>query len=118
MKAADLCTKTADLVGGDREDSHGSKERNHENIARLWQAYLESRHDPVAPLEALDVLHMMVLLKVARTQLGSFNLDDYVDMIGYSACGGEVASIEDVVVPIDPALAIHPLVPRRNDDGT
>ena len=118
MKAADLCTKAGDLVGGDREDTHGSKERNHENIARLWQAYLEVRRDPMAPLDSLDVLHMMVLLKMARTQLGSFNLDDYVDMTGYSACAGEVASVEDVVVPIDSSLIPNPLIPRRNDDGS
>lgn len=125
-KAADLCQKAADLVGGDREESHGPKERNYENVARLWQAYLEVRRDPMAPLDSLDTLHMMVLLKVARTQLGSFNLDDYVDMVGYGACGGEVAAAQSYEQTIPRIYGVDktdlnpvsPPVPRRNDDGS
>ena len=33
----------------------------------------------------------MVLLKVARTQEGQHNIDDYVDACGYSAIAGEIA---------------------------
>jgi len=91
MKAGDLLTKAAWLVSGDREGTHGPKERNHANIAAVWNAYLAIRPDPAAPLSPLDVLHMMVLLKVARTQLGVLNMDDYVDMAGYAGCAGEVA---------------------------
>lgn len=89
-KAADFLTRAAELVGADRETSHGPKKRNHDNIAALWQAYLEIRFDRDAPLTGLDVAHMMALLKVARTQLGNFNPDDYVDMAGYAGCAGEI----------------------------
>lgn len=94
MKASEIATKAADLVGGDREAQHGSKSQNFANIAVLWNGYLSIRREPGTPLTALDVGHMMVLLKVARTQLGSVNPDDWVDMVGYSACAGEVALSE------------------------
>ena len=35
---------------------------------------------------------MMVLLKLARIKNGKFNEDDYVDMCGYSALAGEIAT--------------------------
>ena len=34
----------------------------------------------------------MTLLKIARSQGGSFNLDDFVDACGYSAIAGEIIS--------------------------
>jgi hypothetical protein len=91
VKASEILTTAAGYVSGDRESTHGPKERNHHNIAALWDAYLRIRRDPSVPLTPLDVLHMMVLLKVARTQLGALNMDDYIDMAGYAGCAGEVA---------------------------
>lgn len=91
MKAAEICACAAALVGGDRDRSHGEKQKNHQNVATLWSAYLSIRRDPDAPISALDVAHLMVLLKMARTQLGAFNADDWIDMVGYSACAGEIA---------------------------
>jgi hypothetical protein len=32
----------------------------------------------------------MSLLKIARTQAGNFNLDDYIDACGYLAISGEI----------------------------
>lgn len=95
MKAHEIAAKAADLVGGDREKQHGSKRRNFQNIAELWNGYLSTRPDHDLPLSAIDVGHLMVLLKVARTQLGSFNPDDYVDGAGYMACAGEIAADVD-----------------------
>ena len=34
----------------------------------------------------------MTLLKLARTQAGKFNLDDYIDACGYAAIAGEIAN--------------------------
>ena len=34
---------------------------------------------------------MMCLLKIARTQAGSFNLDDHIDAAGYAGISGEIA---------------------------
>lgn len=101
MNAREIATKAAELVGGDREKQHGEKRDNFERIASVWNGYLSSRREPGAPLDAVDVGHLMVLMKIARTQAGAFNMDDYVDACGYAACAGEIAANElfpDVVV--------------------
>lgn len=93
MAPADhLIKSAADLVANDRANTHGDKRKNHKNIAALWNAYLDIRRDPASPLTETDVAQMMVLLKLARTQLGAFNQDDYVDLVGYAAIAGELAS--------------------------
>lgn len=94
MKAAEIATKAAGLVGGDRAQQNGDKRQNFGNIASLWNGYLAIRRDPSAPLDAIDIGHMMVLMKVARTQTGRLNADDWLDMVGYSACAGEIALAE------------------------
>ena len=40
----------------------------------------------------------MVLLKIARTQAGSHNIDDYVDACGYAAIAGEIAENQGVIL--------------------
>ena len=35
---------------------------------------------------------MMILLKVARVAGGSESIDNWVDIAGYAACGGEIMS--------------------------
>jgi len=92
MKAVEIAETAAGLVGGDRARQHGQKRDNFERIAALWNGYLQIRRDPTEPLTAIDIGHMMVLMKLARTQSGSLNMDDYVDCAGYAACAGEVAS--------------------------
>jgi hypothetical protein len=94
VKAPDICAKAAVLVGGDREATHGDKVENHQNIARLWNAYLDWRLPEGEALTAKDVALMMALLKIARTKLGAHNPDDYVDLAGYAGCAGEIASRE------------------------
>jgi hypothetical protein len=90
MKAADICRRAAELVSGDRAKTHGDKRRNHENIATLWTAYLQIRRDPGAKLTASDAATMMLLVKVARMELGEFNPDDAIDLVGYGAIRGEL----------------------------
>ena len=91
LKAHQIAATAAELVGGDRDRQHGQKRDNFVRIAAVWQSYLGIRRDPKAPLDAVDVGHMMVLMKVARTQSGAVNPDDYIDAAGYAACAGEIA---------------------------
>ena len=72
------------LVGKDREEDYGDKVHNHNNIARLWSVYLDTK------VEAHDVAVMMVLLKIARTKLGKVSKDTYIDMAAYGAIAGEI----------------------------
>jgi Domain of unknown function (DUF6378) len=93
MKAAEILAAAAALVDGDRASSHGPKLRNHQNIATLWGAWLQVRRDPAAPLTPADAAAMMVLLKLARSQLsgdGSRNVDDALDAAAYAAIFGEL----------------------------
>ena len=69
---------------GKRQHEYGNKKENHENISRLWSAYLDH---PVSPH---DVAILMLLLKVARAKFGNPSSDTYIDMVGYSAIAGEL----------------------------
>ena len=90
------CTKILDqakkLVSKDREDKHGDKVVNHENIARLWTGFLQNKTKLSIVILPEDEANMMALLKIARGQGGSFNSDDFVDACGYSAIAGEILS--------------------------
>ena len=85
LTAADICARAAVLVKGERQTTHGDKVQCLQNVADLWSAYLGTA------VGAHDAALMMVLLKVARTKAGTFNVDDYVDMAGYAGCAGEIA---------------------------
>lgn len=95
MKATDILSRAAQLVSGDRDRQHGDKRRNFENIATMWNAFLTIRASPVDPLNVADVGLMMALLKIARTQSGDLNIDDYTDAAGYIGCAGELAAEDD-----------------------
>ena len=89
--AGRIVRTAASIIEGDRATQHGPKERNHQNIADHWNAYLGARL--TTPITALDVALMMVELKIARTKAGEgrLNRDNYVDMAGYAGTAGEIA---------------------------
>jgi len=89
-KASDICSTAAKIVGGERGTNYGDKLENHNNIARLWNAYMLSRPLPDTLLNAEDVALMMLLLKIARAGSGYVE-DNYVDMAGYAGCAGAIA---------------------------
>jgi hypothetical protein len=95
MQSGEILAKASELVGGDRQKTHGDKLQNHQNIARLWQAYLDNRRQKDRELSALDAALMMALLKISRTQLGDHNPDDYIDLAGYAGVAGEISSQEN-----------------------
>ena len=80
----EFLSEASRLVGVDREKDYGDKVDNHNNIARLWSAYLD------VEVKAHDVAIMMALLKIARTKLGKVSKDTYIDMAAYSAIAGEI----------------------------
>ena len=92
MKAEEIAQRAAELVNGDRNVTHGDKVINFTKIARLWNAYLANREQ--LELTAVDIGQMMALLKMARTQSGTLDVDHYVDMAGYVLCAGEIALAE------------------------
>lgn len=92
--AKSLLTRAAEIVSGSRAAQHGPIERNHQNIADHWNAYLGPRINP--PISALDVALMLAELKIARAK-GSIqmglepNPDNFVDLAGYAGVAGEIA---------------------------
>jgi hypothetical protein len=84
MKTKEFLSEAIRLSGTDRQKDYGDKTKNHNNIARLWSAYLD------IPIQAHDVAILMALLKIARTKLGTVSKDTYVDMSAYSAIAGEI----------------------------
>ena len=91
MNTTEILEQTKKLVSTDREDKHGNKTINHENIARLWTSYIQNKTKLNIVMLPEDVANLMALLKIARTQSGDHNIDDYVDACGYSAIAGEIA---------------------------
>jgi len=89
MTAARTLKTAADLVGGDRNASHGDMTENHQNIASLWEGYLG------VSIKPHDVAVMMCLLKIARTKSGRTNPDDYVDLAGYAGIAAEIKGGEN-----------------------
>ena len=92
MNTTEILKKTEKLVSESRHDKHGDKVINHENISRLWTSYLQNKFKLNLVLLPEDVACLMTLLKLARTQAGKFNLDDYIDACGYIAISGEIAN--------------------------
>ena len=86
MKRADILSTAAEYVTKDRAATHGDAERNFGLIAAYWSAHLDH------PITAVDVAAMMTLLKLARIKSNAANPDNWIDLAGYAACGGEIAT--------------------------
>ena len=84
MITKECLSQAITLSANDRQKDYGDKVDNHNNIARLWSAYLDT------DIKAHDVAIMMALLKMARTKLGAVSKDTYIDMAAYSAIAGEI----------------------------
>lgn len=108
MKANDVLKRAQTLMSGDRQRTHGDKRENMDNITQLWAAYLDIRPD--GPLKPYEVPILNALQKIARTCLGEWNLDDYVDAAAYLAIAAELSepdkSASNIIKSVDmPELA-------------
>jgi len=79
------------LVCKDRNVTHGDAEDNFRVIAELWNVYLhnspgENCHD----LTNKDVAIMMCLFKISRLMSNVNNMENWLDLAGYAACGGGI----------------------------
>lgn len=85
MTRAEILDTAKEYVTKDRAASHGDLENNFARIADYWTIYTGHHFEPE------DVAVMMALLKIARIGSNAKNADNWVDLAGYSACGGEIA---------------------------
>lgn len=99
MKRAEILEAARVCVCGERQQDYGTPENNFETIGLLWGVYLRASHPELAKVMAInhinakDVATMMGLLKVARIATG-YKEDNFVDLVGYAACAGEIAAAE------------------------
>lgn len=87
MNRPEILDAAKKCVTGQREQDYGSPERNFDRIADLWNAYLGAK-----TVDAVDVAMLLALLKVARIKTGKGTADSFVDLAGYAACAGEIAT--------------------------
>ena len=98
MTREEILKEALKCVNGEREQQYGSPEDNFAVIADLWMVYLKNRcvsSDADVSVAADDVAAMMALLKIARISSGADKADNWVDLAGYAACGGEIQSNRD-----------------------
>lgn len=89
LKAAERC------VCGDREQDYGTPEDNFSTVAKMWEVYLGKKCCSLNAELCIvpeDVAAMLALLKIARIASGHAKDDNWVDLAGYAACGGEIES--------------------------
>jgi len=91
MKRDEILQTAGDLISKDRHDTYGDSATSHGRIAAFWSTYLNLEISPV------DVAAMLVLMKVSRSKGGSTipHIDNFVDICGYAALAGEMASSGD-----------------------
>lgn len=90
MKAAKIALTASTLIAGDRAEQNGDLAKTFRAFADLSEAYLRNRRDPTAPLSPSEAAKLLMLLKLARSENGAHNNDDYIDMAGYAAIAGEL----------------------------
>ena len=89
MNKSEILKTAENIVNGDREKQYGKAEDNFNTIANLWADYLSVKVEPT-DIEPKDVAAMLALLKIARIASGHSKEDNWVDIAGYAACGGEI----------------------------
>lgn len=106
MNRAEILAEAKKCVCGQREQDYGTPEDNFTTIGLLWSVYLRATHPelakvlPINGITAKDVAVMMSQLKVARIATGS-SPDSFVDLAGYAACAGEIATQQTDTKPVN-----------------
>ena len=85
MNRKEILTTAEQCVTVDRAATHGDIEDNFNSIAAIWGARLG------VPISAHQVAIMLIDLKTVRAWGNPNHMDNWVDMAGYAACGGEVS---------------------------
>lgn len=86
MNREEFLEEAKKIICKDRNKRYGSPEKSFDKIADFWSVYLNKHITPK------DVAIMMCLFKISRIETGKNDYsDNYVDLIGYAACGGEIA---------------------------
>lgn len=104
MNRPEILDTAKQMVCGQREQDYGSPEDSFETTGLLWGVYLRAAHPkyakvmPINGITPKDVAVMLGCLKVARIARGD-KADSFVDLAGYAACAGEIATRREIEPP-------------------
>lgn len=91
MTRKEILDAALKCVNGDRDQQYGKPEDSFGTIAAFWNAYL-GLDSPESAVSSRDVAAMLALMKIARISTGAQKDDNWIDLAGYAACGGECES--------------------------
>lgn len=95
MDRKQILDKAMQMTNGSRQDDYGRPENSFQVIADLWNAYLGGivyKNGGEVYVAPHDVAALLALLKIARIATGHGKSDNWIDLAGYAACGGELES--------------------------
>jgi hypothetical protein len=96
MTREEVLQAAAKCVNGNRQEDYGSPENNFGLVAAFWNSYLRPYMRPnIIGIDSKDVAAMLGLLKIARIATGRGKADNWIDLAGYAACGGELERAEE-----------------------
>ena len=86
MMRNEILSEANRLIHGDRAVDYGDARTSFEGISALWSTILRHQVSPQ------DVARCMIALKMVRLSASPQKVDSWVDIAGYAAIGGELAS--------------------------
>jgi hypothetical protein len=72
-----ILNTAAELISGPRAEAHGDYRKLHQRVSQFWSAYLQKEVTPE------QVALCLALVKVARDEVGNYNIDDGIDAVAY-----------------------------------
>lgn len=87
----EILSKAKSIINGERQGTYGDAEDSLQTIADMWSAYLNTE------ISSEDVANMMILMKVARNSSGVYKDDNWIDICGYAALGGEIQAAKNTI---------------------
>lgn len=91
-KRNDILEQAKTIINGERQGTYGNAEDSFQIISDLWGVYLSAAQNNFIDIQPEDVANMMILMKVARNSSGVYKEDNWIDICGYAALGGEIGS--------------------------
>ena len=90
-KSESILEEAISLISNDRHNDHGPANKSFERIAKFWSLILDT------PVKPHQVAQCMIALKLSRINHTSVNDDNWIDIAGYAALGGEISQHFEVV---------------------
>ena len=84
MNREDILEEAQELIAVARDEVYGDPLTNHQRIADLWSAILDTDVQPE------EVVLCMIAVKMSRLCVSSDHKDSWTDIAGYAALGGEI----------------------------